>query len=266
MLVGSGQSRRWNGRALALGFAAAVSVIGLCGCSSLNPFDFYRDVTGASKDDPGKDEANTANLQSGSQEPYPSVGSVPGPPDHGLTAAQREKLAEGLLADRDNAHYVDTQIASGNGAAVMPPQVSVPEEQMPIAVPASPPEATPPTPPTPRPPAQAHSSGNFVTGGFLGHSGQPVPPDRPAAAPPAPVAADKEAALQTPTPRALPAAETPQPPPPPAPFPGAPAVPPQPPEPPAQVAGVPVPPNPPSRPAPVANPPEVAAAPPVQTA
>ena len=58
----------------------------------MNPFDLYRDVTGASKDDPGKDEANTANLEAGSQEPYPAVGSVPGPPDHGLTDAQRALL------------------------------------------------------------------------------------------------------------------------------------------------------------------------------
>src|ERR1700679_3642572 len=149
MLVGIGQSRRWNGRALALGFAATVSLVALGGCSSLNPFDWYRDVTGASKDDPGKDEANTANLEAGSQEPFPAVGSVPGPPDHGLTDAQRQKLAEGLISDRNNAHYVDEQIASGNAAAVMPPQVQVPEEQLPVAVPASPPDVAPPTPPQP---------------------------------------------------------------------------------------------------------------------
>jgi outer membrane protein OmpA-like peptidoglycan-associated protein len=280
MLVGSGRSRRWNGRALALGFAAAASVIGLGGCSSLNPFDLYRDVTGASKDDPGKDEANTANLEAGSQEPYPAVGSVPEPPTRGLTEAQRQKLAEGLVADRNNARYIDDQITNGNSAAVMPPQVPVPEEQLPIAIPASPPStapAAPPTVPTPRPPAQSRSSGNFVTGGFLGHSGESLPARTPVA-PPAPVGADKESSLQTPAPRAVPEAETPQtPPPPPAlkplpppqapsPLPGAPALPPKPPEPPTQVAGIPVPPPPPSRPEPVANPPAVAAAPTVSTA
>lgn len=280
MLVGIGQSRRWNGRALALGFAATVSLAALGGCSSMNPFDLYRDVTGASKDDPGKDEANTANLEAGSQEPYPAVGSVPGPPDHGLTDAQRQKLAEGLVSDRNNAHYVDTQIASGNSAAVMPPQVKVPEEQLPIAVPASPPDVAPPTPPQPRPQGQPRASGNFVTGGFLGHgaSGQSVPPARTPVAPAEPVGADKEASLQTPTPRALPAPDATQPVPPPpnlkplppptepAPLPGAPPLPPQQPQPPAEVNGVPVPPNPPSRPANVAEAPQVAAAPQVASA
>jgi len=277
MLAGSGRVRRWNGRALALGLTAAVGVIGLGGCSSLNPINLYRDVTGASKDDPGKDEANTANLEAGSQEPYPAVGSVPNPPTRGLTEAQREKLAQGLVADRNNARYVDAQITSGNSAAVMPPQVSVPEEQLPIAIPTGP-AATAPSVPTPRPIGQAHSSGNFVTGGFLGHSGQSVPPSRAPVAPPEPVGADKESSLQTPTPRALPEPETPQAPPPPpelkplppptapAPFPGAPALPTAQPEQPAQVAGIPVPPAPPSRPAPVAAAPDIPAAPPVQTA
>jgi outer membrane protein OmpA-like peptidoglycan-associated protein len=277
MLAGSGRSRGWNGRALALGLTAAVSVIGLGGCSSLNPINLYRDVTGASKDDPGKDEANTANLEAGSQEPYPAVGSVPNPPTRGLTEAQREKLAQGLVADRNNARYVDGQITGGNAAAVMPPQVAVPEEQLPIAIPTGP-AAAPPSVPTPRPTGQApRSSGNFVTGGFLGHSGQAVPAARTPVAPPEPVGADKESTLETPAPRAVPEPDTTQEPPPPPelkplppqqaaqPFPGAPALPPAQPEQPAQVAGIPVPPAPPSRPAPVAAAPDLPPAPPVQT-
>jgi outer membrane protein OmpA-like peptidoglycan-associated protein len=252
-----------------------VGVIGLGGCSSLNPINLYRDVTGASKDDPGKDEANTANLEAGSQEPYPAVGSVPNPPTRGLTEAQREKLAQGLLADRNNARYVDAQITSGNASAVMPPQVPVPEEQLPIAIPAGSAAASTAIP-TPRPIGQARAAGNYVTGGFVGHSGQAIPPARIPVAPPEPVGADKESSLQTPTPRALPEPETVQAPPPPpelkplpppsapAPFPGAPALPPAQPEQPTQVAGIPVPAPPPSRPAPVAVPPDISSAPPVQ--
>jgi|GEM_PF-885680 outer membrane protein OmpA-like peptidoglycan-associated protein len=278
MLVGSGRSRRWNGRAAVLGLAAALCVIGLDGCSSLNPINLYRDMTGASKDDPRKDEANTANLEAGSQEPYPAVGSVPNPPTRGLTEAQREKLAQGLVADRNNARYIDEQVASGNAAAVMAPQVPVPEEQLPIAIPPGPAAAAPPAVPVPRPPAQPRSSGNFVTGGFTGHSGEAIPAAHTPVAPPAPVAADRESALQTPSPRAVPEPEAVQPPPPPPelkplpppqapqPFPGAPALPPQPPEQPTQVAGIPVPPPPPSRAAPVASPPEIPPAPPVTTA
>ena len=125
MVVGSGRSRGWDGRALALGLAMAC-VFGLDGCSSYNPFTLYRDLTGASKDDPPKDAANTANLEAGSQEPYPAAGSVPNPPTRGLTESQREKLAQGLVADRANAHYIDEQVTAGNVAAVMAPQAAVP--------------------------------------------------------------------------------------------------------------------------------------------
>jgi hypothetical protein len=296
MLVGSlsvervtgvkGQAGRWRRRAAGLGVAAALNLIGLGGCSSLNPIDAYRDLTGASKDDPGKDEANTANLEAGSKEPFPAVGSVPDTPTRGLTEAQREKLAQGLVSDRNNARYVDDQISKGNAEAVMPPQAPVPEEQLPVAVPAAPAAATSasaPTPssaipavPTPRP---AAGGGNFVTGGFLGKatSGQPLAPHTPTA-PPEPVAADKDSALATPVPRAVPDPETPQAPPPPpelkplppqqpqAPFPGAPALPPPPPAQPTQVAGIPVPAPPPSRPENMAAAPSVTPAPPVETA
>jgi outer membrane protein OmpA-like peptidoglycan-associated protein len=270
MVVGSGRSRGWDGRALALGLAMAC-VFGLDGCSSYNPFTLYRDLTGASKDDPPKDAANTANLEAGSQEPYPAAGSVPNPPTRGLTESQREKLAQGLVADRANAHYIDEQVAAGNASAVMAPQAPVPDEQLPIAVPAG---SDAPQPP----PAQPHSGGNFVTGGFSGHSGETIPKAGVPTAPPAPVAADRESAMQTPAPRALPAMEAPQqapqppemkplpPPQAPQPFPGVPALPPQPPAEPAQVAGIPVPPPPPSREPAVANPPNVPAAPAVSTA
>jgi hypothetical protein len=193
MLVGSGsivkeRSRRWNGGAAKFGIAAALCLIGLAGCSSLNPIDA---LTGGSKDDPAKDEANTANLEAGSQEPSPSVGSVPGTPTRGLTEAQREKLAEGLVSDRNNAHYIDDDGGKGTASAVM----SAPalQDQLPVAIPSAPPaDAAPAAPaapatapaapaaaapaaPAPRP---AAGSGNFVTGGFLGHSGsgQPVNP------------------------------------------------------------------------------------------
>jgi outer membrane protein OmpA-like peptidoglycan-associated protein len=275
MFAGSGRSRRWNGRAVVLCFSAAVSVVGLSGCSSMNPFDLYRDVTGASKDDPNKNEANTANLEAGSKEPFPAVGSVPNTPTRGLTEEQREKLAQGLVADRDNARYVDDQIRQGNSAALTSAQASVPEEQMPIAIPNSGAPAVP-VPRGPRP--AAPTNGNFVTGGFFGHSGQAIPPSAAPTAPPAPVAADRESALNTPVPRSLPEPEAPHTPPPPPtlkplpppepekPFPGAPPLPPAQPPQPTEVAGVPVPTTPPPRPEPTPPVPNLPAAPQVASA
>jgi outer membrane protein OmpA-like peptidoglycan-associated protein len=272
MLVGSGsivkeRMRRWSGGAAMFGVAAAVCVIGLAGCSSLNPIANYRDLTGASKDDPSKDEANTANLEAGSQEPFPSVGSVPGTPTRGLTESQREKLQQGLVVDRGNAHYIDSEVTKGNSSAVMPAQAPVPEEQLPMAIPPSADAA----------PVAVASSAPRPAGGH-GGPGQsaPVLPHTPTA-PPQPVAADKDSALVTPVPRALPDPETVPPPPPPpelkplppstgpTPFPGAPALPPQPEPLPAQVAGIPVPPLPPSRPENKASAPEIPPAPDVQT-
>jgi outer membrane protein OmpA-like peptidoglycan-associated protein len=295
MVAGNGrrQSNEHKGRAqraaiLGLSVIAfGATGFGLAGCSSLDPIAAYRDVTGASKDDPAKDEPNTANLEAGSQEPFPSVGSVPNPPTRGLTEAQREKLAAGLVADRDNARYVDQQLAQGNAAAVPAPQAKVPEEQLPIAIPDSPAASAPPAAPPPTASGNAASgtaaarparpSSNFVTGGFAGRSGQAIPTANVPTAPPTPVAADRESALATPAPRAIPVAETPQDPPAPpqlkplpppqptAPIPGAPAIQPPPPAQPTQVGGVPIPPAPPSR-ADIPSAPVLPAAPPVATA
>jgi hypothetical protein len=286
LVAGNGrrQSNEHKGRARrAAILGLTVVAFGLAGCSSLDPIAAYREVTGASKDDPGKDEPNTANLEAGSQEPFPSVGSVPNPPTRGLTEAQRAKLAEGLVADRDNARYVDQQLAQGNAAAVPAPQATVPEEQLPIAIPDS------PAPAAAAPPAPAATSasaapgrpsrpgGNFVTGGFAGRSGQVIPASGVPTAPPAPVAADRESALATPAPRAIPVAETPQEPPappelkplpPPQPnarIPGTPAVPAAPAPQPTEVGGVPIPPAPPGR-TDIPSAPTLPAAPPVATA
>jgi outer membrane protein OmpA-like peptidoglycan-associated protein len=268
---------------------AVVALLALGGCSTLdavNPINWFRDT----KNDPGADAPNSANLEAGSEQPYPNLASVPSTPTRGLTQAERDALAEGLVSDRQNAHYADVQQRAGNAAAVPAQQARVPEEQLtpidlnnipqpaptpsptlprpaptPIARPASlPPVAPlPPIPQAPRvtsvAPVAAGGPGHLSVGGGLK----------------APVAASRESALKTPTPREEPQAEAPTEPP------AAPTLAPVPPAQPVQplvqghpapdssaltVGGVPVPPAPPSRAEPTPAVPSLSPAPPVQAA
>jgi outer membrane protein OmpA-like peptidoglycan-associated protein len=264
--------------------AALVGLVALGGCSTLdavNPINWFRD----SKNDPGADAPNSANLEAGSQQDYPNLASVPPTPTRGLTQAERDALAEGLVADRQNAHYADLQQRAGNAGAVPGPQAKLPEEQLqpidlnnvqqqaqaqaaqprpepprPIAPlpPVAPPAPLPPVAQAPKvtsvaPVAASGSSHLSVGGGFA-----------------APIAASREASLKAPTPREEPQAETPTEPPP------APTLPPVPPPEPVQplvqghaapdsssadVGGVPVPPAAPVRAEPTPAAPQIAAAP-----
>lgn len=269
---------------------AVVALLALGGCSTLdavNPINWFRD----SKNDPGADAPNTANLEAGSDQPYPNLASVPSTPTRGLTQKERDALAEGLVSDRQNAHYADVQQRAGNAAAVPPQQARVPEEQLtPIDLNNIPQQAPTPSPTLPRPaptsapiarplpavaplppvpqaprvtsvaPVAAGGPGHLSVGGGLK----------------APVAASREAALQTPTPREEPQAEAPTEPP------AAPALAPVPPAEPVQplvqghpapdssaplaVGGVPVPPAPPTRAEPTPAVPSLTPAPAVQAA
>lgn len=107
--------KKIKGRASAMVAAAAAAA--LAGCSSLpnyaNPIEWYRDATGASKNDDEAGARNTQNLEEGGKRPYPSVGSVPKPPDRALSAAERRKLEQGLAKDRSNAKSSDAQLRAG---------------------------------------------------------------------------------------------------------------------------------------------------------
>jgi len=92
----------------------------LAACSSVpnavNPIAWYRGITGASKnDDLGKGE-NEANLKEGSKEPYPNLGSVPDAPETALSTVDRNKLVDSLIADRNNAKYVNDGLRAGSSA------------------------------------------------------------------------------------------------------------------------------------------------------
>jgi hypothetical protein len=126
----------------------AVAAIGLGGCSEMkssgvDPIDWYRDLSGISADDTKDQAPNSKNLAEGSKEPYPNLASVPKLPDNAITKADREKIAQSLVADRQNAQYTDEQLHAGQNMAAIPPPS--PEPRV-AAGPASKPAAPTPVP------------------------------------------------------------------------------------------------------------------------
>ena len=151
---------------LARRLAVLAVVLGFAAC---NPVDTWRDWTGASKNDPDPETTpNTKNLAAGEASDYPNLATVPPPPNRALTQAEREKLAQSLIADRTNAKYSDEKLRAGfpaiSAPAPPPPPPPVPEVtdtgQAKPAVgssPAAPPPAAAP-PPGETPAATASSS------------------------------------------------------------------------------------------------------------
>jgi outer membrane protein OmpA-like peptidoglycan-associated protein len=105
-----------------IALSAAALLLG--GCSwvpnALNPVEWYRDATGASEHDDTGSERNAQNLEAGGKQPYPNLGSVPKPPDTALSAAERERLQKGLVADRANARYSDEELRQGRTVPPLP--------------------------------------------------------------------------------------------------------------------------------------------------
>jgi outer membrane protein OmpA-like peptidoglycan-associated protein len=169
--------------------------LGLSACSVpdwANPVGWYRDISGASADDPKADARNTQNLQKGSEDDYPNLASVPPPPTNALSSADREKLRNSLAADRANAKYVE-----GNDQQYVP--------SPPTVVP-SPPKNAPEPPP---PPDTAAAPAAPVQG-----TTQPAPTPAPKPASQTPVrggqAPPQESSLTAPAVRGLPQGETPR--------------------------------------------------------
>jgi outer membrane protein OmpA-like peptidoglycan-associated protein len=116
---------RWLMAGLAL-----AAPLALAGCSSLpdavNPVAWYRDLSGASKNDAlDKSQNNRKNLEAGSKEPYPNLADVPDAPDQALSTIDRDKLQESLAADRENAKYTADRLRAGaTPANTVPPPPS----------------------------------------------------------------------------------------------------------------------------------------------
>jgi len=114
-------------RCTAYRLAVLALVLGLGAC---NPVETWRDWAGASKNDPDPETTpNTQNLAAGEASDYPNLATVPPPPNRALTSAEREKLAQSLIADRTNAKYSDEKLRAGFpavSAAPPPPPPAVP--------------------------------------------------------------------------------------------------------------------------------------------
>jgi outer membrane protein OmpA-like peptidoglycan-associated protein len=151
MTMGKSLSSRCGGARRAWRPASRLAVLAvLLSLAACNPVETWRDWTGASRNDPDPETTpNTQNLAAGEASDYPNLATVPPPPTRALTAAEREKLTQSLIADQANARHTDEQLRAGF------PAVSAP-------------------PPPPPPVASASEPGNAPTGSAAG-SAQPPP-------------------------------------------------------------------------------------------
>jgi outer membrane protein OmpA-like peptidoglycan-associated protein len=110
---------------------------GMTACSAVpdavNPVEWYRGVSGLFEDDDAQLEraeeraARAATPLPGTNKPYPNLATVPGRPNY-TPAAERNKVAQGLAADRENARYAETnpEPAVDNAAVDPTPPAAVP--------------------------------------------------------------------------------------------------------------------------------------------
>ncbi|MGH7059271.1 MAG: hypothetical protein ACREFH_02690, partial [Stellaceae bacterium] len=165
---------------LSFGMCRPALLVALLALGACHPVDTWRDMTGASKDDPDPTTTpNTKNLAAGEAAPSPNLATVPEPPTQALTTAQRDKLAQSLIADRTNAKYTDEKLRAGFSVAT----------------------TAPPPPPPPAPPTA--DTGKAASGAAAppaeGATGNPAPPAAAAAGgkeQPAPAAAPPGAAAK----------------------------------------------------------------------
>jgi len=110
-----------------VGAAIAAVALPLGGCShvpdAVNPVAWYRDATGTAKADAqDTNQRNQQNLEAGSKQPYPNLATVPNAPTSATSTIDRDKLVQGLVADRTNAKYSNDQLQAGSQlASIAPP-------------------------------------------------------------------------------------------------------------------------------------------------
>jgi outer membrane protein OmpA-like peptidoglycan-associated protein len=242
MLMGKSSFSRCRGKNRTWQLAVLAAVLALAAC---NPIETWRDWTGASRNDPDpKTTPNSQNLAAGEAADYPNLATVPAPPARAMTAADREKLTQSLIADRANARYSDELLRAGSSVAAPPPppastdgsataEPAAPPAPAPVAVarPAAPLSAARP-PPAATAPAAAAASGQKTAAPSSAATPRTAEAGgkAPAAArrlrkqgePPEP--GPMESSLEVPQARATPEPEQIEPPPPPPQLPPAPTV------------------------------------------
>ena len=211
-----------NGRSARRLILAAL-VLGLGACS---PVEGYRNLTGASKNDPNPATTpNTKNLAAGEAAAYPNLATVPPPPTQALTTAELDKLTKSLIADRTNAKYTSERLQAGfsEGSASAPPPPPAPPAAAESTA-TAPPAGAAPAPAGAAPAAgaapgiaAAAPAGEKATGAkaaaATGAGAAAAKGPRKAGEPPEP--GPVESSLQSPQIASLPQAQQVQPPPPP---------------------------------------------------
>ena len=205
----SARSPLWRCRMGGMLLAIAVAA-----CS---PIDTWRNVYGISRNDPDPATAPfTQNLADAEAAPYPNLASVPLPPTRATTAAERQKLAQSLVADRAAA---ETAAGPRTGATAMrddvspSPTVSAAQRHpAPTVASATAPTVPPPSAGTPGRPALTATAPGGKTASAAERS--PGQTGRRAANQP-PETAPRESTLQVPDVRAVPEPEAARPAPPP---------------------------------------------------
>ncbi|MGB8181250.1 MAG: OmpA family protein [Stellaceae bacterium] len=188
-----------------VGAAIATVALPLAGCDhvpdAVNPVAWYRDASGAAKADAqDTNQRNQQNLEAGSKQPYPNLASVPGAPTGATSTIDRDKLVQGLVADRTNAKYSSDQLQAGSQlASIAPPP---PARTNTSAVAATAAHSPPSNTATAARPAAASTAASPPLRQTANGRGQETPPE--------------ESALASPTIPKLPQGQAPPPPPPPA--------------------------------------------------
>lgn len=146
----SDTNRRRLGRASGMAAVLAAS-IGMAACSSVpdavNPVSWYHGVEGwfeSDKDQQARDQAKEAERTTpplpGSDRAYPNLSSVPERPRSVSTTAERNRVSQGLAADRENARYAEPEPDRPSGAALGAPAAA---PRAPVTRQTVPPRATP---------------------------------------------------------------------------------------------------------------------------
>jgi len=214
------RTRAGRGRRVAASGAALGLALSLAACSVpnwANPIEWYRDATGVAKNDNTGPEPNQQNLEEGSKEPYPNLATVPQVPTNALSAAEREKLRDSLIADRENAHYVENSdkysltppSMSASATAPRPSETPATGDTTAAAAGADTAPAAVSEPGPPAPAAPATPTVPATPADIAPQAGTPPPPaaaPAEAAATPAPAAEPAPVPAAAPTPTPAPAA------------------------------------------------------------